>query len=162
MRKASTTLHGADEPVRAAVLAEMLGISERAIRSLAERGIVQRTPDSLYPFAESIRAYCHHLREAAAGRGGQGAGSKLTAEREREVRERADHLALRNAQARGEMLPAVDVERRWSIIIRVVRSRMLSVPSRVRQSLGHLTAHDVAVIDREIRAALTELGHDDL
>ena len=162
MSEPSASTLGADELVRAAVLADALGISERSIRALAERGIVQRSPASLYPLRESIRGYCHHLREAAAGRGGQGAGSKLTVEREREVRERADHLALRNAQARAELLPTADVERRWSAITRLVRSRMLSVPSRLRQSLGHLTAHDVTIIDREIRDALTELGDDDL
>ena len=151
-----------EELVRAVVLADALGISERSIRALAEKGVVQRSPQSLYPLRESIRSYCHHLRETAAGRGGQGAGSRLTAEREREVRERADHLALRNAQTRAELIPAVEVERRWSAICRMVRARMLTVPSRLQQSLGHLTSHDTATIDREIRDALTELGDDDL
>jgi phage terminase Nu1 subunit (DNA packaging protein) len=35
---------------------------------------------------------------------------------------------------------------------------MLAVPSRVQQRLPHLTAHDVAEIDAEVRAALIEIG----
>jgi phage terminase Nu1 subunit (DNA packaging protein) len=37
---------------------------------------------------------------------------------------------------------------------------MLAVPSRVSQRLPHLTAHDLAEIDAEVRAALTEVGSD--
>jgi phage terminase Nu1 subunit (DNA packaging protein) len=35
---------------------------------------------------------------------------------------------------------------------------LLAVPSRVQQRLPHLTAHDVAEIDREVRAMLTQLS----
>jgi hypothetical protein len=35
---------------------------------------------------------------------------------------------------------------------------MLAVPSRAAQRLPHLTAHDVAEIDVEVRAALTEIA----
>jgi phage terminase Nu1 subunit (DNA packaging protein) len=148
--------------VRAVVLADALGINERSVRSLAERAIIERTPEGLYPLKESIRAYCHHVREAAAGRNGHAAGSGLAAEREREVRERADHLAMRNAAARRELLPASDVETAWARICRQLRARMLATPGRIQQRLGHLTAHDVSIIDREIRDALTTLGTNDL
>jgi hypothetical protein len=39
-----------------------------------------------------------------------------------------------------------------------IRTSMLAVPSRAAQE--HLTAHDVAEIDAEVRVALTELGKD--
>jgi len=34
----------------------------------------------------------------------------------------------------------------------------LTVPSRLRQTVPHLTTSDVTVIDRELRDALQELG----
>jgi phage terminase Nu1 subunit (DNA packaging protein) len=37
---------------------------------------------------------------------------------------------------------------------------MLAVPSRVAARLPHLSKHDVAEIDAEIRVALAELGED--
>ena len=46
----------------------------------------------------------------------------------------------------------------WGGVLRTVRAGMLAVPSRVSQRLPHLSAHDVAEIDAEVRALLTEIG----
>jgi phage terminase Nu1 subunit (DNA packaging protein) len=40
----------------------------------------------------------------------------------------------------------------------IVRAGMLAVPSRCAQRLPHLSAHDVAEIDREVRDVLIEIG----
>lgn len=56
------------------------------------------------------------------------------------------------------MLDAGEVETTWSGILRQVRVGMLAVPSRAAQRLPHLTAHDVAEIDAEVRAVLMEVG----
>ena len=45
--------------------------------------------------------------------------------------------------------------------MRQVRAALLAVTSRVRAQLPHLSAHDAAVIDREIRSALEALGTTD-
>jgi terminase small subunit / prophage DNA-packing protein len=42
---------------------------------------------------------------------------------------------------------------------RTVRAGMLAVPSRAGARLPHLTAHDIAEIDAEVRAVLTEIGN---
>ena len=76
------------------------------------------------------------------------------------AREQADHIALKNATARHELVPAAAVEADWSGVLRTVRAGMLAVPSRCAARLPHLTAHDVAEIDAEVRAALTEVGED--
>lgn len=149
-----------DEIVSAETLAGIFGLHVRNVRKLAERGIINRAKRDGYPLAKSVKAYIQHLQEAAAGRAHINVGSGLAAERERETRERADALALKNAAARREMLPAKDVEAEWADILRMIRSGMLALPSRVQQRLGHLTAHDLAVIDREIRDTLEELSDD--
>lgn len=79
-------------------------------------------------------------------------------ERDRLAREQADNVALKNAALRRELVPAVEVEARWSDILRRVRSKVLSVPSRVRQNLPHLMLQDVAAFDAELRRALDELA----
>jgi phage terminase Nu1 subunit (DNA packaging protein) len=66
-------------------------------------------------------------------------------------------LAFKNAAARGELLDAGAVEREWSDILRCVRAGMLAVPSRAGARLPHLTPHDVAEIDTEVRDVLTEI-----
>ena len=43
-------------------------------------------------------------------------------------------------------------------LLRVVRTAMLAIPSRTGARLPHMTPADVAAIDAEVRAALTELA----
>lgn len=162
MKPSDSRLLEPDKLVRAVVLADAFGISERAVRMLAEKGVISRTSASLYPLRESIRAYTHHLRETAARRDGTGAGSALTLQRERVAREQADALAMKNAAARGELISAAEVERMWATICRAVRTRMLATPARAHQRLPHLTAHDLRTFDDEIRRGLTELSDDEL
>ena len=78
--------------------------------------------------------------------------------RDRLAREQADNMALKNAALRRELVPSTEVEARWSDILRRVRSKILAVPSRTRQTCPHLTAHDVAAFDAELRQALEELA----
>lgn len=54
------------------------------------------------------------------------------------------------------MLDAAEAE--WSSVLRTMWAGMLAVPSRVAARLPHLAVHDVAEIDAEVRAALTEIG----
>jgi phage terminase Nu1 subunit (DNA packaging protein) len=149
-----------DDQVRALELADWLGVSERAVADYAHKGIITRSGRAVFPLRESIRAVCHHFRDAASARGGGTAN--LTAQRERIAHEQADKLAMQNAAARREMLPAKQVAEEWSSILRLVRSRMLASPSRIQQQLAHLSAHDLDVIDREIRNALQELSNNGL
>lgn len=141
-------------------LAALLGVTDRTIRTLTEEGYVVKLAHGTYDLAASIQGFIRYKVEQAEAGGRRAGTSTLAAEREREIRERADNMALRNAQLRSELVPVTDVEARWSDILRGVRSRMLAVPGRCQQRLGHLTAHDVDTIDREVRDALTEAGHD--
>ncbi len=150
------------ETVKASELAAILGVTPPTISHLASAGrIVKR--GRRYALAESIRAYCDHLRSPAAraGRPADAPADPLKAERIRQAKESADKLALQNAAARAELLPSAEVEREWTDILRLVRTGMLALPSRLSGRLGHLTAHDLSEIDHEIRAVLTEAAADD-
>lgn len=137
-------------------LARLFGIGDRHLRALADEGHVVKTGRATYERDASITRYVTHLRNVAAGRGGDEHVATLTAERARLAREQADNWARRNAAADRELLPAAQVERRWQEILAGIRSRLLTVPSRVRQRAPHLSATDVATVDREVRDALTE------
>lgn len=86
--------------------------------------------------------------------------ASLTAERARLAKEQADAAELKNAILRRDLVAASDVEREWSAILRKVRAAVMAVPSRMRQTLPHLTAHDVQVLDAELRRVLEELASD--
>ena len=93
-------------------LAGLLGCNARTIRSLASRGIMQRTRHGRYKAAESIRAYVVHLRAQAAGRIGHDPSIDL-------VRESA---LLRRAKRR---MLEIKVERLLSRAERAKPSRTL-------------------------------------
>lgn len=79
-------------------------------------------------------------------------------ERLRLLTAQADSAEMKAAAQRRELVPAADVEREWSGLLRLVRSGILAVPSRLRQVLPHLAASDVEAIDAELRRALEELA----
>lgn len=134
-------------------LAQLLGVTTRTITELARKGVLTRVGKGAWPVRESVRSYCAHLREQAAGRSDS---TTLTAERIRVAKAQAEKLEFANAVARGEMVPAREVESEWAAVLRDVRAAMLALPSRVQQRLPHLTSHDVVEFDRQIRDALTE------
>lgn len=136
-------------------LAEFFGTVERTINLLAQRDVLSRLANNRFDTAESTRRYIEFVRRSRGS-------AELDAEKLRLVSEQADREAIRNATARGDLVEATAVERRWTDILRQVRSALLAVPSRVAGRAGHLTPADLEIIDREIRDALQEMAdHDD-
>lgn len=86
--------------------------------------------------------------------------TSLTAERARLAKEQADAAEIKNAVLRRDLVVASEVEREWSAVLRKVRSGVLAVPSRMRQTLPHLTPHDVQIFDAELRRVLEDLAND--
>jgi phage terminase Nu1 subunit (DNA packaging protein) len=84
--------------------------------------------------------------------------AKATIERARLAAAQADLAEQKLAHQRGALLDARTVRAEWSAILRGVRAGVLAAPSRVAARLPHLSAHDVATIDGELRAVLAELG----
>ena len=84
--------------------------------------------------------------------------SALTKARIELIQAQRDGQELKNAQLRGELVIIEEVERSWSDILRVMRTGLLALPSRVAQRLPHLTRGDKAAIEDEIRAILEELA----
>lgn len=149
-----TRIGGAD-------LCALLDISPAALTDLKKRGIAVHLKHDSYDLWATVTAYTAHLRSMAARWGSEAEAEGLTAARARLAREKADEAARKNAIARGDLVEATDVVREWSEVLRKVRAQVLAVPSRLRTSLPHLTAADVAIMDREIRDTLEGLAHGD-
>jgi phage terminase Nu1 subunit (DNA packaging protein) len=145
------------ETVGAGELADWLGVTSQTISAFANDGKVVRISRGKYDLRASVQTYTAHLREVAAARGGEAGVLDLVQERARLAKEQADNTALKNATLRSELLPAADIEREWSDILRKVRAGILAVTSRVRASAG-LTAEQAVEMDAELRLALRELG----
>jgi phage terminase Nu1 subunit (DNA packaging protein) len=82
-----------------------------------------------------------------------------TKQRGRLAAAQANLAEIKAAKMRGELVEAAAVETEWAGVLRTIRAGLLAVPSRVAARLPHLSKHDVAEIDQEIRAALGEIGN---
>lgn len=142
-------------------MCDLLGLTSGALTDLKKRGIAVHLGHDAYDLKATVSAYVLHLRGIASGRGGEEQALTLTTERARLAREQADSVALKNAALRCELVPASDVAREWSEVLRKVRAGVLAVPSRVRAALPHLSATDLEVMDREVRATLQGLANDE-
>lgn len=152
---ASPSVGNAIPPVTtAAELASLVGVSANKTRELADRGVFVRLGRNRFDTRASVAGYCAELARVAK----RPVGVELDREKLRVARETADKLATANAVARRELVPAADVERAWTAVLRDVRAAMLAVPSRVGSRVATLTAHDVREIEREIRDALAEIA----
>lgn len=152
----------APDVIHESELADLLGITANRVRTLTRDGVLKRCDRARYSRREAVRAYCRHLREVAARGGRSGpASDEFKAERTRLAKEQADATALKNATARSELVSADAVLAEWSGILRDVRAAMLAVPSRHGAKHPHMTPHDIAALDREIRAALEGLANGD-
>ena len=144
------------ETMSEAQLSALLGITASRTRSLAADGTLIKIGRNKFDMAASVKAYCARLRESAerAGRPSAAGSDDLKAERLRLTRAQADKEETRVARERGELVPAADVNREWTSILRDLRNSLLAVPSRCGAVLPHLTATDTATLDRELRLAL--------
>ncbi|MFC4667128.1 DNA packaging protein [Seohaeicola nanhaiensis] len=145
------------EPLSASELADWLGLTPNRVHALGRDGVLPRIDGTRYPLRPAILAYCEHARSLAKGKQ---VDAELASEKLRLAKANAEKAETANAKARGDLIAAVEVEREWAAVLRGVRAAMLALPSRVAQRLGHLSPHDVAEIDREVRDALEELAND--
>lgn len=143
-------------------MALLVGLTANRVRTLARDGMMIRAGRGQYDVRASLLTYIEDLRSKAArmGPGAKSAplNSDLNAEKLRLAKQQADKIELQNAAARTELVKTSDVERAWAAVLRDVRATLLAVPSRCGASLPHLTAHDVAELDREIRNAMEGLA----
>ncbi|MFN3211301.1 MAG: hypothetical protein ACE369_20370, partial [Roseovarius sp.] len=118
-------LSAVPEIVGTDAMADLLGVTANRIQALARDGALVRVAPGRYDLRASLRRYTADLRDKARGR----AQSSLAAEKERLARENADKVALQNAKARAELVPAPEVERAWAGVLRDVRAGLLAVPA---------------------------------
>ena len=149
-----------DGPVTAEALAGWLGTTTARINALARGGRIPRRADKLFDLRPAVRAYVADLK-VAKGNSALANNPELNAEKIRLARASAEKLETANLKAKGDLAPLAEVERAWAGILRDVRAALLALPSRAASHLGHLTPHDVATLDREVRAVLEELATHD-
>lgn len=144
-----------------AEFADHIGVSRQAVSEMVRKEIIPSTGRGKIDLNEARLAYCAHLREQAAGRRGSGDGGlDLTEERARKEKEQADHLEMKNAELRRELLQREDVAAAVVGSFARVRARLIGVPSKAAPMVMGLEtpAEAEAVIRNAVYDALRELS----
>lgn len=69
----------------------------------------------------------------------------------------ANLAELKFRQTAGELVEAAAVEREWADLLSQVRTKLLAIPSRVKQQIPALSVADVATVETLVREALEDL-----
>jgi phage terminase Nu1 subunit (DNA packaging protein) len=147
------------EIVTAAQLSDLLHLNADGIRRWARQGVLVKTKDGTgFKLRESVRSYCAHLQEMAAGRIGHDLDVDLIGASANLKREQAELAKTRRLILSGALIPIENVLPVWQRTARAIRQACLAIPSRCRARLPHWSSHDQMVVESEIREALTQLG----
>lgn len=94
--------------VTAAELGQWLNLAAPRVSVLARDGRISRRGDGRFDLKVAIRGYCESLRLKSGG-SALAANPELKTQKVRPARKSADKVAIQNARARGEMIPAAEV-----------------------------------------------------
>jgi phage terminase Nu1 subunit (DNA packaging protein) len=131
-------------------IAGLLGVSRQGFSDAAKReGFPRAKRNGHFRVRETIKLYVAAVSRVAAGR------------KARLLKAQADIATAKAAREAGKLLDAGAVASEWVSVFKRVRAGVLSAASRVAARLPHLSKFDIAEIDAELRAVLSELAADD-
>lgn len=111
-------------------VAKHLGMSHKNANELINKGVIARKERGGYDLDEARGQYIAHVREIAAGRAKVGE-LDLQEERARLAKEQADAKEMENEVLRGSLVSIEDVALSMEKQLTRVRTRLLSVPTKV-------------------------------
>lgn len=136
-------------------LAAVLGVSERTLTEWQEQGlpievIGGRGLDNQYDTAKVIE---WRIQRALAGQSRESGKERLE-------RLQAEELEMRIAERAGRLVPAADVERRWTEAITAARTDLLTLGDRLKARLDgtYRVNVDPTIIDTEVLSCLNKLA----
>lgn len=141
-------------------MAALMDMSDRKLTDLISMGLaVQGPTNRQFDALKTIHNYIGHLRKQAAGRATSNGMNLSDVRAEREVVEK--HISeIKLAQLRGEVLPLPEVSEAWNAFATSVRTKFMSLPTKVRSGMPHLTAHDGEAMKKIIRGELEDLADE--
>lgn len=71
---------------------------------------------------------------------------------------KAELLELDRKQKQGLLVPAADVEAKWTEIVTLARTKLLGIPTKAKQRLPDLDATAITLLEEIVREALEDLS----
>lgn len=145
--------------VSASVLADLLGVTERRVRQLAEEGIFTRESKGRYNLPESIKTYINMLKmESDIVNSGQANGLDLDSEKAIHERVKRNQAEIKLALMKGEVHKADDVKRVMVDMLTSFRTRFLNIPAKVAPLL--VNKKDAGHIREILTSEVVEVLHE--
>jgi phage terminase Nu1 subunit (DNA packaging protein) len=124
----------------------LVGISQPAVSDLITRSVLQPGHST----GQWLHWYCAHLREQAAGRGGDG---ELAANRAEESRVRKELLEIKLAERRREVAPVEIIEQVLAHVGSQIRGTLEPLHVTLKMRCPQLAADDIKIIETEVATA---------
>ena len=143
--------------VNSATLEKILQVSDRRIRQLAEENIIVRVSKGRYRLMESISNYILTLKISMEAGNSQSVDGELNLDEEKAIHERVKrHISeLKLKTMQGELHKSEDVERVMTDMLISIKSKLLSMPSKLAPML--VARNDIDFIKRTISAEVLEV-----
>lgn len=132
-----------DQKATQSGFADMVGVSKQAIQKQAPK-IPLKAGQTMRTW---LRKYCEHLREEAAGRGGE-SQARLTAQRIKESEAKTLAMELDNLERLGELVAIDDVGRVFDEFTREVPAQLLGAAEHIADTLE--SKHSISIDDEHI------------
>jgi phage terminase Nu1 subunit (DNA packaging protein) len=141
--------------VKANELATIFGVTTRTISDWVKRGVIRKLAKG-FDRDDATRRLVKHLLTELKRRGIDKPTNSAQVERGNYYRIQAA-IAQQKLDIQSEKLVDGDeMFRRFGEELRIQRTYFLGFASRMAQKLPHLSAHDIATIDKEMRDFLNE------
>ncbi len=142
-----------NQPMRQADFGALVGISQQAVSDLLRNGTLEGDATG----AQWLLAYCHRLREQAAGRlGSQAGGLDLAQERAALAREQREGIAINNAIKRGEYASVQVLAKVLATASQAVVQRMDHAPGELRRRCPDLPPEAIDTVMDVLASARNE------
>lgn len=130
-----------------------VGISQQAVSQLVQAGVLREGAAA----ADWLQAYCHRLREQAAGRMGAGdSGLDLATERAALARAQREGIEIKNAVLRGDYAAVSLLSEVLATASQAVAERFEHLPGQVRKACPDLPATAIDQVMKIIADARNE------
>ena len=140
-------------------IAAHIDVGVRHVRRLLAAGVLPRSKGRGGLDLDRCRlAYLSHLRGVAAGHQSKDGSLDLTEERAKLAREQTETAALKNAESRGELVPADEVRSYWANQIIASKSRIRALPHEIKGAIPHLTSEEIEEVRRLVVQCQTDLA----
>lgn len=134
--------------VNQAAICAALNLTHTHVQQLTKDGVIVKDGRNNYDLIESVRRYIKRLK----GQEGSQSGADYYAERARLTRAQADEREIKNAKAKGELIPIEAAETVWCNAAILLRNNLLNLPNKLSHVVAPLT--DTPEIAEEIKKEL--------